>query len=50
MAFYAADILQRPQTLGGRFHFPGNDQIHVAELPEKLLDRRFTRHLVAGAS
>lgn len=34
-AFYAADVLQRPQSVPGRFHFPGNRLITSARLPEQ---------------
>ena len=33
--FYAADVLQHPLQVEGRFHFPGNPMITKAELPEK---------------
>jgi hypothetical protein len=35
MAFYAADVLEHPLRVDGRFHFPNNPMIHRAELPEK---------------
>jgi len=34
-AFYAADVLENPATLPGRFHFPGNPMLTRAELPER---------------
>jgi hypothetical protein len=33
-AFYAADVLERPSALPGRFDFPGHPEIRAAELPE----------------
>jgi uncharacterized protein (TIGR02246 family) len=35
VVFYAADVLQHPLSVEGRFHFPGNPMIHSAELPGK---------------
>jgi len=32
-AFYAADVLERPSTVPGRFNFPGNPLLHRADLP-----------------
>jgi SnoaL-like domain len=34
-AFYAADVLENPATLPGRFHFPGNPMLTQADLPER---------------
>jgi hypothetical protein len=34
-ARYAADVLQHPLSVEGRFHFPGNPMIRSAELPGK---------------
>jgi hypothetical protein len=31
---YAADVLESPLTVEGRFHFPGNPMLTKAELPE----------------
>ncbi len=33
--FYAADVLEHPLRVEGRFHFPGNPMIFSAELPER---------------
>jgi hypothetical protein len=33
--FYAADVLQRPQDVPGRFHFPDNPMLTKADLPER---------------
>ena len=35
VVFYAADVLEHPLAVEGRFHFPGNPMIHRAELPQK---------------
>lgn len=32
--FYAADVLENPLAVEGRFHFPGNPFIRQADLPE----------------
>lgn len=32
-AFYAADVLERPNTVPERFNFPGNPLLHEADLP-----------------
>jgi hypothetical protein len=34
-AFYAADMLENPTTVPGRFNFPGNPLITKADLPER---------------
>jgi len=34
--FYAADVLEHPLAVEGRFHFPNNPMITRAELPGKL--------------
>lgn len=34
-AFYAADLLENPSRLPGRFHFPGNPMLSRADLPER---------------
>lgn len=34
-AFYAADVLESPLDVPGRFHFPGNPLLDRAELPER---------------
>jgi hypothetical protein len=34
-AFYAADVLENPATVPGRFHFPGNPLLSRADLPER---------------
>lgn len=34
-AFYAADVLQNPTAVPGRFNFPGNPLITKADLPER---------------
>jgi hypothetical protein len=34
-AFYAADVLETPTSLPGRFHFPGHPILKKAELPER---------------
>jgi hypothetical protein len=34
--FYAADVLENPTQVPGRFNFPGNPFIHRADLPERL--------------
>lgn len=36
LAFYAADVLERPLQVKDRFHFPGNPMITRAELPERF--------------
>ena len=42
LAFYAADVLEHPLRVEGRFHFPGNSMIGGAVLPEKYESwRRF---------
>jgi hypothetical protein len=33
--FYAADVLQNPADLPGRFNFPGNPMLNTSELPER---------------
>lgn len=33
--FYAADVLQNPTQVPGRFHFPGNPMVEGADLPER---------------
>ena len=33
--FYAADVLEHPTTVPGRFHFPGNPMLDKADLPER---------------
>lgn len=33
--FYAADVLERPSEVPGRFNFPGNPMLHKADLPER---------------
>ncbi len=33
-AFYAADVTHNPLDVAGRFHFPGNEMITSATLPE----------------
>ncbi|MEI8000731.1 MAG: nuclear transport factor 2 family protein [Actinomycetes bacterium] len=35
VVFYAADVLEHPLRVPGRFSFPGNPMIDRAELPEK---------------
>jgi ketosteroid isomerase-like protein len=35
VVFYAADVLEHPLSVEGRFHFPDNPMIHRADLPEK---------------
>jgi SnoaL-like protein len=35
LAFYAADVLEHPLRVDGRFHFPGNPMIEGAELPDR---------------
>lgn len=35
VVFYAADVLEHPLRVPGRFQFPGNPMIHSAELPER---------------
>jgi ketosteroid isomerase-like protein len=34
-ALYAADVLERPSDVPGRFHFPGNPMLSSADLPER---------------
>ncbi len=34
-AFYAADVLQNPAQVPGRFNFPGNPMLTASELPER---------------
>jgi SnoaL-like domain len=33
--FYAADVLENPSNVPGRFHFPGNPMLTKADLPER---------------
>jgi hypothetical protein len=33
--FYAADVLEHPLQVEGRFHFPGNPMFEAADLPER---------------
>ena len=35
VVFYAADVLEHPLRVPGRFHFPGNPMITKAELPDR---------------
>jgi hypothetical protein len=34
-AFYAADIMENPTDVPGRFHFPGSPVLTAADLPER---------------
>jgi hypothetical protein len=34
-AFYAADVMENPATLPGRFHFPGTPLLEQADLPQR---------------
>ena len=36
VVYYAADVLEHPLQVEGRFHFPGNPMITKAELPDRL--------------
>lgn len=49
VVFYAADVLEHPLAVEGRFHFPGNPLIHRAELPGRWETwRRFWGENEAG--